>query len=744
MKLDGVLSLPAGDEDDGSLFGSPPPSPARGRSPQLALPAGPGSAENVGTIALPGSHYCSELAIDPAVLLFNRPSNPDTHTIAAHITPPSASSSSSHRPATSRAPSRAPRNSKNGKERPVTPRSPPPIQFPDPGHPLPSNFLRSQQSLLGHAGLIAGLDPSALSTRYHKGATSQNPIIVEDELDPPLLGKKGTYSLDSTSLPPPSNEEIVSSLVKQRNIFPVLESLLRLLSGAGVSNASSNMTASGPPGPSNSKTSNNTRGPTPKRRRLNSVPAGAADWDVPYPFQQGEGPSQYRLHWEKERLKQLLSQLAVLIKSAKRSAAARTYLRQQVHPSSSINFRKVPRQTPHQQQLMVDVSLHEQQATPVCHLGVEDVASLPAVSEGPRQALPAPSATPQTDPLDDLLTSFLYNSIPSMSSLKPQNISSLSPCPDSTHHPPLPGSDTAGAEALFPDLQQLLAILHGSPQRMAASTDSSEVEVPIASCSRPADQAPMPQIPAASGILDFMIDPTLLGTSSNHNSDMLESRKSFTAGRGPSTPALSQSPIASTSSLFDPLTPTGDLCSEPDVYGPERGMSQRLSLPHSVPQALVDAVAEDPITAASLLLRMSTSASSQAAAQPKPQLLQPLVSRFLSMEPQSPVPTVSSLPFTTSTAATTPLSSRASSTTPRQGSAASTTTPNAQVLSLSDQRRLSQSPAGSRGFSKQEVIRRAKDRRQQLVAELGKAKVELWEATIEQGVLNQLMKDHSC
>ena len=30
------------------------------------------------------------------------------------------------------------------------------------------------------------------------------------------------------------------------------------------------------------------------------------------------------------------------------------------------------------------------------------------------------------------------------------------------------------------------------------------------------------------------------------------------------------------------------------------------------------------------------------------------------------------------------------------------------------------------------------------VAELEKAKVELWEATIEQGVLNHLMKDSSC
>ncbi|KAH9994840.1 hypothetical protein BJV77DRAFT_932187, partial [Russula vinacea] len=63
-------------------------------------------------------------------------------------------------------------------------------------------------------------------------------------------------------------------------------------------------------------------------RRLNSVPAGAADWDVPYPFQQGEGPTKYRLHWEKERLRQLLTQLTVLVKGAKRSAAARTYLQQ--------------------------------------------------------------------------------------------------------------------------------------------------------------------------------------------------------------------------------------------------------------------------------------------------------------------------------------------------------------------------------------------------------------------------------
>jgi len=48
-----------------------------------------------------------------------------------------------------------------------------------------------------------------------------------------------------------------------------------------------------------------------------------------------------------------------------------------------------------------------------------------------------------------------------------------------------------------------------------------------------------------------------------------------------------------------------------------------------------------------------------------------------------------------------------------------------------------------KSLNKQEVIQRAKDRRQHVVTELEKAKVELWEATIEQGVLSHLMKDYS-
>ena len=433
MQIDGVHTLPAGDDDDDSLFGSPPPSPVRGRSPQLALPTGPGHTENVGTIALPGSQYCSELAIDPAVLLLNQPlpqKKPVTPTLTSTPTPTQATPSSTPRPfhrPTARRPSRAPRNSKNDRVQSASPHPTPPINFPNPDEPLPSNFLRSQQTLLGHAGLISGLDPSTLSTKYHKGATSQNPIIVEDELDPPPLGKGDAYSFDSSLLPSPPSEEVVSSLVKQRNIFPVLESLLRLLSGTGVSNIPPAVTSFYSPTSSFNALSKE-RGVAPKRRRLNSVPAGAADWDVPYPFQQGEGPTNYRLHWEKERLKQLLSQIGVLVKGAKRSAAARTYLQQHADLWPSINT-PMPQGQIAQQQPTAGAPHCE----PPCPSYIEDVASSPTVSEAFHQRSQIPADVTQTAALDELVISLLDNSIPRVSS--PSNLTSFSSSSDlSSHH----------------------------------------------------------------------------------------------------------------------------------------------------------------------------------------------------------------------------------------------------------------------------------------------------------------------
>jgi hypothetical protein len=310
----------------------------------------------------------------------------------------------------------------------------------------------------------------------------------------------------------------------------VLESLLGLLSGTGVSSISPAVSPFCSPAPSGSE-----RGAAPKRRRLSSVPAGASDWDVPYPFQQGEGPSQYRLHWEKERLRQLLSQVTVLIKGARRSAAARTYLQQHAYLWASINSPMPQGETCDQQQTTDGVSLCGQHDMPVCPSHLEDVAPTPTVYEAPCQRLQTHAAAPQTAPLDDFITSLLYNSIPRISS--PSNLTSFSSSSDSLpNHPLYPGSHVTAS----------------------------------------------------------------------------------------------------------------------------------------------------------------------------------------------------------------PVSSRASSAVPRQGSAAFTTTPTAQNPPLSDHQRHYQAPSTNQASNKQEIIRRAKHRRQQLVAELEKAKVELWEVTIEQGVLNHLMKDHDC
>ena len=738
MPVNGELTLPVRDEDDGSLFGSPPSSPTRGRSPQLALPTGPRSAENVGTIALPGSHYCSELALDPAVLLSDGQTptrNPDTPSTIPQISSPTLHSSSP-KPATSRKSSRTPRKSHNDQERPVTPRLPAStIHFPDPSEPLPSNFLRSQQALLGHAGVIGGMNPSSLSTRHHKGATSQNPIIIEDELDPPLLGKHSTLSLNSTSLPPPTSEEVVSSLVKQRNIFPVLESLLRLLSGTGVPCASPASAFSCPSDPASSSSGGLAQelAQAPKRRRLNSVPAGAADWDVPYPFQQGEGPSQYRRHWEKERLKQLLSQLTVLIKGAKRSAAARTYLQQLAGRSSSVPFpQRSSSQVPSQQQpVSPDMQSRDKNDTPPCHPLIRDVTNASPATENVLHRVPQiPAATP----LDDFISS-LCGPAPHESTPFNHTQSSFFEFPP--HHPPQTPSHSTTSNQLSPDIQSLIDILrYSSMQSMPASGASAGLTVPRSPFTNSAEQLPLHENAiAASSTPDSMIDPALLNLSHNHYSDLVDPSVNST-GQDPPTPTLLQSPITSTSSLFGPLTPREDLCSEPEVHRPEQGMLQLLSHRFQASQARITPVAEDPVRAATLLLQAMISAPSPATLS-KTQSQLPPPSRFQSEVSQSPAPALPSEQFATSTTIITPSISRASSAAPRPWPAAPP-----QIPSLVDRRHPSRSSAGSKALNKQEIIQRAKERRQQLVTDLEKAKVELWEATIEQGVLSHLMKDH--
>jgi len=351
----------AQDEDQDSLFGSPPPSPhitGRPESPSLALPcsgiSGSRSStstapvtQNVGTIALPGSHPDSELAINPLALSLSHgmvhrppamPQKPSTSILAARRTSAPLTRSSSRVAASDSKPrpkakKKSRQLSRSSTSEPPQPQEPE-FTSPDPSFPPPVNFLRNQENLLGRAGLVGGVKPAALTPSHMPGSTPSNPILVDEEDDTPILGRRSRSKeqpyIDPALLTAPTNQEIVSVLIGQRDIFPILEGVLKLVmrSATGETVATGSKQLSNPKSnDSRSKASTSSAQPV-KKRKLNRVPAGATDWDVPYPFPDGEGPDAYRKTWERERGKQLISQLIKLIKTAARKAATKKYLQQ--------------------------------------------------------------------------------------------------------------------------------------------------------------------------------------------------------------------------------------------------------------------------------------------------------------------------------------------------------------------------------------------------------------------------------
>ena len=381
---DGDIADQHDDFETDSLFGSPPPSPGRGRSPSpLALPGGQNSVQNVGTLALPGSHLYSELPsvplpapyVNPSSCVARQRSQPPTNIQQAL---PLRSSTAPLRlvPPAPRLP--LPPRKKKRPSRRTTPASdarptPPPIELPSPTDPPPANFLRNQLGLLGHAGLVSGVHPANLSLQRHlRGKTPQNPIVVEDEDDRPSIGRRPLHSqttLPGSRIPVPSSEEILQNLVKQKNLIPVMDALVRLVAGSAIPPPPPPSPPSSSNGPYTASTSNGQAGqpqqpysspyypypysypyhysypygytypyaastyqrplapstshgyPQTKKRKLSHVPAGATEWDVPYPFPEGQGPPGYHQNWQKLRGQQLVEDLVGLVKSAAKKAA---------------------------------------------------------------------------------------------------------------------------------------------------------------------------------------------------------------------------------------------------------------------------------------------------------------------------------------------------------------------------------------------------------------------------------------
>lgn len=131
----------------------------------------------------------------------------------------------------------------------------------------------------------------------------------------------------------PSKQEIMACLVKEKDIFPIIQSLIKL-TAPGAKQTPPNPAPSTRSSEEPSKDAPRTKivgthatGYPMKKRKLNRVPAGAADWDIPYPFDQGEGPTEYQETWQGERGKELIEQLINLIKNATKKAAMQNYLK---------------------------------------------------------------------------------------------------------------------------------------------------------------------------------------------------------------------------------------------------------------------------------------------------------------------------------------------------------------------------------------------------------------------------------
>ena len=753
MRADTIHDSDQRNGDNDSLFGSPPSSPVRGRSPALALPSGEYCTQNVGTIALPGSHNFIELPVNTPALSLSGFSHyePSQRPPAANTSRPQVESQVRTLPTRSNSSQsiRGGNKKRSSRENSSAPRlPPPPIHLPDPNVPPPPNFLRNQQALLGIAGLIGGVNPANLSVpRHTRGSNASNPIVVEDVLNPPPLGRQDRCSdIDPSMLTPPSNEEIVASLIREKNIFPVLESILKLIA--------SNARSTTPKGHDNRDGSHR---PVTKRRKVDGVPAGATDWDVPFPFMDGEGP---QADWKKMRGEQLISQLVSLIKSAARKASSRTHQRQHMQPRRY-------QQPPRQQQQLGSVKQQDSEPKIMGHYRPvtatygqpgaqipEALADQSNTSGSNAQASPSPYEEPPAfqpfpspsnagtrfpTPFDEMFSSLLAGS------LVP---SSGGPGDDGQSTSGWSGGTDTPSEISTPDINQnafdnWLSILNAFPdpglnsEQPSTSYDGYDIDSLVSSLS-----TDFPMQNNSSHIIhdniysagdsttsstnmnpDFAIDPVLLAMSTSGEPSPLN----FDAL--PSQPTLAISPIESASSTAEPLTPQVEISTlEPELFTGEQGMSIEAAQDLFVAQMVGN---QDPMMAASTLLQFASTSMPSPSSNPATYVT------ASSAVDHAPTTGSSSLheaaPRPTYDFFQRPVLHRRSSdvSTERQ-----TVPPPTRTFQIT--------PALLRSMpiaNQQDILTRARERRRQLVGEIDRAKVELWETTIEQGVLAQFVKE---
>ncbi|KAF8135047.1 hypothetical protein EV363DRAFT_1415691 [Boletus edulis] len=598
------------DEDQDSLFGSPPPSPVRGRSPSqetlvaggeigpiIAVPSTEVGRKNVGTIALPGSHMsCAELPADlPASSLsLPRPSsNRDSSNIVTSRSSTRSVLSRDSSVASTIPPACAStRKRRTPKSKSVTPVSTaPPIPLPGPNEPTPPNFLRSQSSLLGLAGLVGCVKPAQLyshpqptpvqQSRSHSpicGSTPTHPIVLDDDDDAPHIGKRSCSQLQMPQTldqldPDTLRSNIMNSLAKEKNILPVLESLIKLLGGEPhlpppnppprpfarpYGNRIFNMQPSPfiPPRSASGVSTTTSAVPPPKRRKLKHVPAGAVDWDIPFPFAPGEGPEAYRDTWARDRTKQLATQLLKLVKNAAKRAAIKT-----ARNGGKVSTGQARAQSSRSASIETQIGEINSAQHSTSHCTGKEAS----VRESPLNTIMIEQAGISVDNLVHYLGSLETPSTTGSSDLGSKD--GMSVDSEGTVEDGLVAScDYSAFEAWLSQLQQFVPLEPNAP--IPESDWDTRPSVSLSSSA--SSPAPDIQVSAPHTMGDEAIDPALLAISQQsasapqyHSSTLPMSARTLgdispALDISTTPPALAHSPRTSLSSFAEPLTPLSE------------------------------------------------------------------------------------------------------------------------------------------------------------------------------------------
>ncbi|KAF8842119.1 hypothetical protein BDN67DRAFT_424980 [Paxillus ammoniavirescens] len=480
------------------------------------------------------------------------------------------------------------------------------------------------------------------------------------------------------------------------------------------------------------------------RRKLKHVPAGAVDWDIPFPFAVGEGPEAYRDTWARERAKQLVTQLLGLVKDATKRATTKTTKsttrRGRGRPPKATT---IARSCHSSRDMSVEtrggrcsaVSADTPESVQ-CESPIADSAT-GAIDSG-LQSTPAPMADLHHF-LSSLGASGAADSISTQGSKDEWSADSEGMAMDGST-PESESFDYAAFEEWLSQLQQFVPPETDAPtpgwesdifQSLDCDTSNMDMETSTPSLARSGSSSCTASVSASvrdfseapRAILDEVIDPDLLAVShlvaSTSPQPQLPpsvvpspSASILTPSAGTSRgilnvrsppPALTFSPRTSLSSLTEPLTPLSDTFAETPATVVHQEHELDLPLPATeVPKTAGKTPDSHPESRA--------------------------LNQTFTWRPS---------PFTDLAVAQPPPSAA------QKGKAKATPAVASKASSASTRRSANTGTTTKATLAKDAILERARERRRQIAAEIERAKIEQWETSIEGGVLVHLLRDSS-